>query len=296
MMTLLHAKTLLAIGVGACLPLALAGLPINSRPDAAPAAVASETVRLAPESFRYRVAGEFTREGRPVNAPMLERRSKKPLSIMKAQVTEAEFDRCVRDGGCRPIGQRGKARADVPVVGVSWEDASAYARWLSARTGQVWRLPTDEEWVFAAGSRAKDDALDVDSTDISQRWLAKYEEESSRQRLSDRGPRPVGGFGANEHGLLDLSGNVWEWTDSCFTRQTLDADDRVIGEGTVNCGVRVIQGAHRGYTTTFIRDARGGGCSMGVPPDYLGFRLVREEGSWLANVTSRLRRPFERIS
>ncbi len=296
MLTLLHAKALLAVGFGACLPLALAGLPLNFQPAAAPAAVVSETVRLLPESYRYRVAGEFSRDGRPVNAPMLERRREKPLSIMKAQVTEAEFDRCVRDGGCRPIGQRGVVRTNVPVVGVSWEDARAYARWLSARTGQVWRLPTDEEWVFAAGSRAKDDAINVEAADISQRWLAKYEEESARERLADRGPRQVGGFGANEHGLLDLSGNVWEWTDSCFTRQNLDAGDRVIGEGTVNCGVRVIEGAHRGYITSFIRDARGGGCGMGVPPDYLGFRLVREEGSWLAYVTSRLRKPFERIS
>lgn len=296
MKTILRFKFFVIVGLAGCIPLALANVAGIYRSESSAKVMESETVRLAPESFRYRVAGEFSRDGRPVNAPMLERRREKPLSIMKAQVTEAEFDRCVRDGGCRPIGRRTSARVDVPVVGVSWEDASAYARWLSAKTGQVWRLPTDEEWVFAAGSRAKDDALDVDSTDISQRWLAKYEEESSRQRLSDRGPRSVGGFGANEHGLLDLSGNVWEWTDSCFTRQTLDEGDRVIGDGTVNCGVRVIQGAHRGYTTSFIRDARGGGCSMGVPPDYLGFRLVREEGSWLANVTSRLRKPFARIS
>ena len=43
-----------------------------------------------------------------------------------------------------------------------------------------------------------------------------------------------------------------------------------------NCGVRVVEGQHRAYVTDFIRDARAGGCAVGVPPDNLGFRLVRE--------------------
>ena len=44
---------------------------------------------------------------------------------------------------------------DQPVVKVSWRDASAYASWLSRKTGRTYRLPTDEEWVFAAGSRVQ---------------------------------------------------------------------------------------------------------------------------------------------
>ena len=47
-----------------------------------------------------------------------------------------------------------------------------------------------------------------------------------------------------------------------------------------NCGVRVVEGRHRAYVTDFVRDARGGGCAAGVPPTYLGFRLVREGPSW----------------
>jgi hypothetical protein len=55
----------------------------------------------------------------------------------------------------------------------------------------------------------------------------------------------------------------------------------------VNCGVRVAEGAHRAYVTDFIRDARAGGCAQGVPPANLGFRLVREERSWVASVSAR---------
>ena len=56
---------------------------------------------------------------------------------------------------------------------------------------------------------------------------------------------------------------------------------------TVNCGVRVAEGVHRAYVTDFIRDARAGGCAQGVPPANLGFRLVREETSWLVSVSHR---------
>jgi hypothetical protein len=47
-----------------------------------------------------------------------------------------------------------------------------------------------------------------------------------------------------------------------------------------NCGVRVVQGAHRTYMTDFIRDPRTGGCAAGVPPANLGFRLVVEDRNW----------------
>jgi hypothetical protein len=57
-----------------------------------------------------------------------------------------------------------------------------------------------------------------------------------------------------------------------------------------NCGVRVAEGRHRAYVTDFIRDARAGGCASGVPPSHLGFRLVRQQKSWVSQLSSRLNR------
>jgi formylglycine-generating enzyme required for sulfatase activity len=287
---LLHSKTALKIGFAFAVPLAAAG--VSSAPQRASAnrVIANETVRVPPAAFSYRAAGEFNRERVSVNAPVLQLRRDAPVVIMKSQVTEAAFEECVRDGACRALARQSMARLDVPVSGVSWEDATAYARWLSSRTGQVWRLPTDEEWVFVAGSRVRDDTTETVSDDFSQRWLAKYERESTRDRTGDRRTRKVGSFGANEHGLLDVAGNVWEWTDSCFVRQALDVANRPTGEPTTNCGVRVVEGAHRTYATSFLRDARAGGCSVGTPPDNLGFRLVRDEGSWFGRLVASLKR------
>jgi formylglycine-generating enzyme required for sulfatase activity len=75
--------------------------------------------------------------------------------------------------------------------------------------------------------------------------------------------------------VFDLSGNVWEWTSTCYVRATLAADGS-IRRSIDNCGVHVVEGRHRTYMSNFIRDGKSGGCAAGTPPDNLGFRLVRD--------------------
>ena len=151
------------------------------------------------------------------------------------------------------------------VVGVGWHDASAYATWVSRKTGISHRLPTDEEWTFAAAEKARDEAMPfIDPADPAQAWIARYEAESARSRPAATSAQPGGTFGTNSNGLDDLAGNVWEWTNSCFVRVSLDDGGERITN--TNCGVRVVEGAHRSYMTDFIRDPRSGGCAAGVPP------------------------------
>jgi formylglycine-generating enzyme required for sulfatase activity len=235
-----------------------------------------DLVEILPGSFAYRLSGDFSRGGRPAKAPLVRHRLEGTLEMMAHQVTVGEYQRCVAAGACEKLAADAEQRGDFPVVQVSFQDATAYAAWLSNSTGEIYRLPTDEEWAYAAGSRFKDDAPAQadDSSDPSKAWLSTYEQESEGTDRFDDRVRPVGGFGANEKGLLDLSGNVWEWTNTCFERQTVDQEGR---QSTVaNCGVRVVEGQHRGYVPDFIRDARGGGCAAGKPPSHLGFRLIRE--------------------
>jgi formylglycine-generating enzyme required for sulfatase activity len=243
-------------------------------PGAADLAIA-DLVELQAASFSHRSSGEFTQDGRVVTAPLVTVTIPHTLVIMRHQVTAAEYGRCVEAGAC-PMIDRGPAAADRPVVKVSWRDAQAYAAWLSRETGEHYRLPTDEEWAHAAASRFKDDAL-PETNDPGWRMLAIYARD--RDGDTDREPQPVGTFGTNENGLVDVAGNVWEWTDTCFTRRALDARGETV-DSTVHCGVRVVEGRHRAYMTDFVRDARSGGCSAGVPPTNLGFRLVRDAGGW----------------
>jgi formylglycine-generating enzyme required for sulfatase activity len=206
---------------------------------------------------------------------------------MTHQVSAADYQRCVDDAGCRALERGAAVTADRPTVQASWHDADAYAAWLSRRTGEHYRLPSDEEWAYAAGSKFGDDGLPVDDNDPSRRWISRYERESNREFTADSAPKPFGSFGVNENGLLDTSGNVWEWTSTCFVRTVLDDSGLVISTNS-NCGVRVAEGQHRAYVTDFIRDARAGGCAAGVPPANLGFRLVREQLPLMSRLSSGL--------
>jgi formylglycine-generating enzyme required for sulfatase activity len=280
-------KLALACAAGLAGPLAVAPLLNETGSSETTLRDPPAFVELQPGTIAYRAAGDFTRASKQIEAPLASVRFTRPLSIMKHQVSAADYQRCVDDAGCRPLSPGVKPLADRPAVQISWHDADAYASWLSRKTGERYRLPTDEEWAYAAGSRYRDDSLPVDDSDPSRRWIARYDRESNREYGADSEPQPFGHFGANENGLYDTAGNVWEWTSTCFVRTRLDDEGRAASRNS-NCGVRVAEGQHRTYVTDFIRDARAGGCAVGVPPSNLGFRLVRERKSWISSVTSGL--------
>ena len=240
---------------------------------------APAVIAIQPKPFQYQPAGEFTREGEPVDEPTRTVQLNRPVVIMVHQVTAADYQLCVQDHACPLVTEVGES-SDRPAVKVSWHDAVAYAAWLSDKLGASYRLPTDEEWAFAAGGRFSGDVPRVPSgLSPAQRWLVGYELEAGGNAAVDSEPHSIGAFGTNENGVVDLAGNVWEWTTTCFTHHILDPnilDPTGADAPIVNCGVRVAEGRHRAYLPDFIRDPRGGGCSSGLPPKNLGFRLIRE--------------------
>jgi len=275
--------------VAAALASTVSGLSIfhhSGGASMAEAPVRVETVTVAPGTFTYRLPGEYLRDGRPVDAPTRVVKFSAGFAIMKYQVSADDYAACVADGACEAAD--GRASGDFPVTGVSHRDAEAYAAWLSRRTGEVWRLPTDEEWSFAAAERLHDDALGLedDGDNPATRWLARYRSEAEGRAGRDPQPKPLGHFGANSKGVFDIAGNVWDWTSTCYLHATLapGAAATKVARSVENCGVRVVDGRHRGYMSTFIRDGKSGGCAAGLAPDNLGIRLVREEATPLAMV------------
>ncbi|WIY52361.1 SUMF1/EgtB/PvdO family nonheme iron enzyme [Devosia sp. YIM 151766] len=269
---LLLPATLLALALAA-MAVQIAPLPalVRSVDPVGPA-----TVTLPPGHLTYRAPGHYLRDAVPVDAPMTDIAIAEPLTIMQYQVSAADYARCVNAGACATAEPRHLGSGDVPATGVNYGDALAYAAWLSAETGQTWTLPSDAEWAYAAGERFADDALGLadDRTNPALRWIADYRREAARKRAADPLPRPLGSFGANANGLMDIAGNVWEWTDTCHARIHIDAAGDIVSQAPA-CTIRILAGQHRTPVSYFIRDARSGGCSVGVPPDNLGFRLVR---------------------
>lgn len=97
-----------------------------------------------------------------------------------------------------------------PIIGVTVEDAEKYAKWLSEQSGYNYRLPTDDEWEKAARA----------GYDVIYPWGDDNPSEEKKANYKGngkiKGPSPVGTFtsGTNAWGLVDMAGNVWEWTSS----------------------------------------------------------------------------------
>ncbi len=111
--------------------------------------------------------------------------------------------------------------ADLPVVGVKWEDSSAYARWAGKR------LPSEAEWVKAAGGE------DGRSYPWGNNWEADRCNSLGSQDGFE-GPAPVGKFplGASPYGVMDMAGNVWEWVaHEASPGKSSDSESVRIGKG-----------------------------------------------------------------
>jgi formylglycine-generating enzyme required for sulfatase activity len=199
------------------------------------------------------------------------------LEITKFHVSKADYAACVADLACPSVPSAG--RVDYAQTGVNYTDAKDYAVWFSARTGQQWRLPTDAEWLRAAGERGAPDGFSAaaNGSDPSRRWIASYQREVALRGEANLVAHPAGYYGVNSTGVADMAGNVWEWTETCFQNGTLSPDGATIATQSDYCGVRAVQGKHRAFVIDYIRNARSVGCAAGVPPDYLGLRLVRSE-------------------
>ena len=82
--------------------------------------------------------------------PVHEVRLARPFWIGKREVTFGEYDRFALATWRKLPADQGWGREDRPVINVSWEEAAAYAAWLSEETGKRYRLPSEAEWEYAA--------------------------------------------------------------------------------------------------------------------------------------------------
>ena len=146
-----------------------------------------------------------------------------------------------------------------PVIHVSWNDASAFCKWLSSRTGKKYRLPTEAEWEYAAGNGSKHTTYGWGNYSESQgsysgnikSKTADLKNENSI--LSD--PKfkenknedyffavPVGSFAPNDFGLYNMTGNVWEWCNDMYDEKYYATSPADNPQGPANGDVRVFRG------------------------------------------------------
>lgn len=170
-------------------------------------------------------------------------------------------------------------RDNEPVVCVTWDEADAYAAWLSAKTGQRYRLPSEAEWEYAAragteGARPWGDA--------PLREHANFGEDACCGPVASGADKwlytsPVGSFPPNPFGLYDMLGNVWQWTDDCAgTYAPAPADSSAVQTG--DCSRRMLRGGAWFQGADSVRSAARANDDHRFRAPDIGFRIARDTG------------------
>ena len=193
------------------------------------------------------------------------------FAMGKFEVTFEEYDRFARDTGHHFPSDAGWGRGRRPVINVNWDEAAAYARWLSEQTGHTYRLPTEAEWEYAARAGT-----------VSHFWWGNEPVAEGRANCFDCGSQwdgvktaAVGSFPANSVGLHEIAGNVMEWVQDCYLPDYQVASTVGAAVNLTPCDVRVVRGGSYSDPLDTLRSAAR---SRRVPQsriDNLGFRVVR---------------------
>ncbi len=197
-----------------------------------------------------------------------------PFAVGANEVTFEQWNACVEGGGCNGYSpdHEGWGRGRRPVINVAWEDAQAYVAWLSARTGQRYRLLTEAEWEYV--TRAGTTTRYWWGDDVG-RNRANCQECGSR--WDDSETAPVGSFPANAFGLHDSLGNVWEWVEDCYNPNYRAAPtDGGAWLGGKDCTRRVLRGGSWDNTPLIIRVTERIGGEAKARSNNVGFRVAKD--------------------
>ncbi len=279
--------------------------PDPTRPDLVPIPAGQFVMGVGP--------AEELREGVPLNLRHLaEPRHRveivQSFGLAKYLVTRAEFAAFVRDSEYRPPKGcftilNGKTRVNSPlydwenpgflqtdrdpVICVNYADAEAYVTWLSKRTGDHYRLPTEAEWEYAVragtttarywGDDRDGEREHSNIADLSLRRVLKSDTASNGYVPWDDGfpfTSPVGTFRPNPFGLFDMLGNVWEWVDDCWNGNYMGAPSDGSAWKSGDCSRRVLRGASWGNFPNAARSGLRGSSDIGIRSAYYGFRVA----------------------
>ena len=217
-----------------------------------------------------------------------QRHAPKPFFLGVTEVTFDEYDRFACDTGRELPHDSGWGRGRHPVINVDWNDASAYAEWLAKETGKGFRLPTEEEWEYAArgntttryfwGDDAKSACAHANGYDESAKTVHEYYWDHLSCDDGQANTAPVGSYLPNSFELWDMIGNVREWTASCWQGNPIfpSKDGAPTPQEPEVCAWRVIRGGAWLSPPSSLESTHSGKFTADGASNSIGFRLAKD--------------------
>jgi formylglycine-generating enzyme required for sulfatase activity len=225
-------------------------------------------VEIPAGSFRM---GDLSGGGLSDERPVREVVFARPFALGRYPVTFEEYDRFAQATGRDLPSDQGWGRGRRPVINVSWDDAMAYCQWLSAQTGQTYRLPSEAEWEYAcrAGTTTEyswGDDIGCNHTNCL----------NSGSQCSGKRTAPVGSFEHNPWGLYDMHGNVWEWCADCWNNSYRGAPSDGSAWTNGKCERRVLRGGSWSNIVQSVRAAYRFNHTTSFRYNGYGFRVAKD--------------------
>jgi formylglycine-generating enzyme required for sulfatase activity len=196
---------------------------------------------------------------------------RRSFAIGRREVTFAEWDQCADAGICkhRPD-DHGWGRGDRPAINISWDDAKLFVAWLSQKTGQKYRLPSEAEWEYAARAGTK-----------TPFWWGREAGTGHAQCDTCGSPASkqvavTGSFRPNGFGLYDTAGNAAEWVEDCWNDNYRNAPKDGAAWTSGDCRLRVLRGGNFLSKATEVRSASRFRYDVDVRYYANGFRVMRD--------------------
>ena len=167
------------------------------------------------------------------------------------------------------------------MINVSWDDATAYAQWLSSVSGKQYRLLTEAEWEYVARAGTSTafsfgDCIHTDQANYDGNF--DYNDCGANTGVYREQTLPDNELAENPWGLYHVHGNVWEWVQDCWH----DNYENAPVDGTAwldlndgDCRRRVLRGGGWYFNPGILRSAGRDRDNSGGANDFVGFRLAR---------------------
>ena len=204
----------------------------------------------------------------------------KPFAVGRFAVTFEEWDACIADHGCRnyrPPDRWGRGRQ--PAINLWWDDARAYAKWLSDKTGKPYRLlsEAEREYVTRAGTSTPfwwGSSISTDQANFDGSFA--YPPLGSSPTGEYRGRTvPVDSFMPNPWGLYQVHGNVYEWVEDCWHNNYTGAPTDGSPWTIVDCARHILRGGAWNFAPWQLRSGDRGAVASAVNLLPVGVRVAR---------------------